>query len=210
MAEQSRSFEREAGHYETFVKPVMDVVGGLVATVLSAPLVVVIAIAILATMGRPVLYRQQRVGKGGRVFTVFKFRTMDHDRRERQQQYSGDDRRVNHKTHHDPRHTRLGRVLRKWSLDEIPQFWNVLAGDMSLVGPRPELVEIVARYEPWQHRRHLVKPGITGVWQISERGDTPMHEATDIDLEYVESMSFRGDLKILLKTVPALLSRSGH
>ncbi len=114
---------------------------------------------------------------------------MAHDRRQ-QQEPVDQDRRQTHKTTDDPRHTRVGRFLRKWSLDELPQFWNVVCGDMSLVGPRPELVEIVARYEPWQHQRHTVKPGLTGLWQVSSRGTGMMHLHTDIDLDYIETMGF--------------------
>ncbi len=101
----------------------------------------------------------------------------------------------------------MGRFLRRWSLDEIPQFWNVLLGHMSLVGPRPELVEIVeTRYEPWQHRRHAVKPGITGLWQVSARSaEELMFERTDIDLHYVDNVTFTHDAKILLQTIPAAL-----
>jgi lipopolysaccharide/colanic/teichoic acid biosynthesis glycosyltransferase len=120
------------------------------------------------------------------------------------------DRRQTHKSDHDPRHTRVGRFLRKWSLDELPQFWNVVCGDMSLVGPRPELVEIVSRYEPWQHQRHLVKPGLTGLWQVSGRGTGMMHLHTEVDLEYIEQMGPVTDLKILLLTIPATLRRSGN
>ena len=201
---------RVAGRYETMVKPVIDRVLGLVATVVTLPIVIVVAIAILVTMGKPVLFRQQRVAKGGGTFTVYKFRTMDADRRTGYASFVGEDRRKNHKSEEDPRHTAVGRFLRKWSLDELPQFWNVLLGDMSLVGPRPELVEVVARYEPWQHQRHLVKPGITGLWQISQRGEVPMHEATQVDLEYLEQISLLHDLKILARTLPAMLRRRGH
>ena len=102
-----------------------------------------------------------------------------------------------------------GRTLRKWSLDEIPQFWNVALGHMSLVGPRPELVEIVeAKYEPWQHVRHAVKPGVTGLWQISARDNGKlMYECTQTDIEYIQNITFWGDLKILLWTVPSALGR---
>src|SRR5205807_7999289 len=120
------------------------------------------------------------------------------------------ERRRCHKTATDPRVTRIGRVLRALSIDELPQLVNVLRGDMSLVGPRPELVEIAAKYEPWQHARHAVKPGVTGLWQISERTTTPMHEATAVDLEYVERLSFFTDCAILARTVPAVLLRRGY
>ena len=197
--------------YVRWVKPALDRLGGIVLSVLTLPLVVIIVVAIWSTMGRKAIFVQERVGRNGRVFRVYKFRTMAHDRRTRADGYDGPDRRINHKDPNDPRHTRLGRFLRKWSLDEIPQFWNVAKGDMSLVGPRPELVSVVERYEPWQHARHYVKPGITGLWQISERGDVPMHEATETDLEYLDKVSLATDLKVLAMTVPAALGRrTGH
>jgi len=203
-------YAHRSGAYERWVKPVLDRVAALGATIVTLPMVVGIVLLIWLTMGRPAIFRQRRVGRGGTEFTVYKFRTMGHDRRERQLPFSGDDRRLNHKSPDDPRHTGLGRFLRKWSLDEVPQFWNVLLGQMSLVGPRPELVEIADRYQPWQHRRHVVKPGITGLWQISHRGNVPMHEATHVDLAYVDQLSFAVDVKILLRTVPAMLGRQGH
>ena len=193
--------------YVRFVKPAIDRTGAFALTVLTLPVVAAVVVAIWATMGRPAFFLQNRVGRDGRVFTVYKFRTMMPDRRARQLPFAGSDRRLNHKSEDDPRHTSVGRFLRKWSLDEIPQFWNVLRGDMSLVGPRPEMVDIVRRYEPWQHARHAVKPGVTGLWQISERGDRPMHQATDVDLAYVERISLATDLKILVMTVPAALGR---
>ena len=115
-------------------------------------------------------------------------------------------RRLTHKTPDDPRHTRLGRFLRSSSLDELPQLVNVLRGELSLVGPRPELPEVVANYEPWQHARHEVKPGLTGLWQTTDRANgEPMHLHVDKDLEYIERLSVRTDLSILLVTVPVLL-----
>jgi lipopolysaccharide/colanic/teichoic acid biosynthesis glycosyltransferase len=115
-------------------------------------------------------------------------------------------RRRDHKAPHDPRHTRLGRFLRRTSLDELPQLLNVLRGDLSLVGPRPELPEVVAGYEPWQHARHWVRPGITGLWQVTQRGTgEPMHRHVATDLEYIERLSFATDARILVRTVPAAL-----
>ena len=157
------------------------------------------------TMGFPAVFKQRRIGRHGKEFTVYKLRTMRHDRRMNQAGYTGTDRRVNHKSSDDPRHTRLGRFLRKWSIDEIPQLWNVALGDMSLIGPRPELPQLVARYADWQHERHDTRPGMTGLWQVTARGDIPMHEATDIDVEYVRNLTFVGDLRIILLTVPAML-----
>ena len=128
------------------------------------------------------------------------------DRRQGERRSPEATRRRTHKTPHDPRHTRLGRFLRSSSLDELPQLVNVLRGELSLVGPRPELPEVVANYEPWQHARHTVKPGVTGLWQTTERANgEPMHLHVDKDLEYIERLSARTDLSILLVTVPVLL-----
>ncbi|HSJ27024.1 MAG TPA: sugar transferase [Acidimicrobiia bacterium] len=191
--------------YERRVKPVLDRVLAILTLVLVSPLLIGATVAILATMGRPVLLRQHRVGRFGRVFAMYKFRTMIHDRREGTRPFSGVDRRTTHKHPEDPRITPVGRVLRKWSIDELPQLFNVILGNMSLVGPRPELVDIVARYEDWQHERHRVKPGITCIWQVSDRGDIPLHAATEVDLEYVDSISFLTDLRLLAMTPFAVL-----
>lgn len=191
---------RERSTYERSVKPIIDFVGALILLVLTSPVLIGAAIAVAVTMGRPVILRQNRVGVGGKVFSIYKFRTMEPDRRTNSVPFIGEDRRQNHKDPNDPRMTKVGRFLRTWSIDELPQFINVLRGEMSLVGPRPEMVDIVARYEPWQHARHEVKPGITGLWQISDRGQRPMHECTDKDLEYVEGLSALTDFKILALT----------
>jgi lipopolysaccharide/colanic/teichoic acid biosynthesis glycosyltransferase len=197
---------RGAGPYERLFKPALDrIVAGVLLLVL-APLMAVFALAVAATLGRPMLYRQTRVGLGGAPFEMLKFRTMRPCRRQSDGGYVGPERRRTHKSPSDPRLTRLGRVLRRYSLDELPQLWNVVRGDMSLVGPRPELVEIVARYQPWQHRRHAVKPGITGLWQVTERAANGgrMHECTRTDLHYIDDLSFGTDVRILLRTVPSL------
>jgi len=197
------------GRYERLVKPLLDgMVGGLLL-LLAVPLLAIIALTISLSMGRPVLIRQRRVGREGRVFRMFKFRTMDPDRRCEQQAFEEADRRRTHKSPDDPRLTPLGRFLRQWSLDELPQLWHVALGHMSLVGPRPELETIVQLYEPWQHQRHLVKPGLTGIWQVSARGNGNglMHEHTELDLLYLEQISLLTDLKILVLTVPATLGR---
>jgi len=203
---------RVEGVYARIVKPGIDRLAAIVIGLLVLPVCVLIALAIRATMGPGVLYRQERVGLGGRSFRVYKFRTMQADRRKaRPDSISFEDRRVNHKDPTDPRHTTVGRFLRKWSLDELPQLVNLLRGDMSLVGPRPELVCIVDRYEPWQHKRHTVRPGMTGLWQVSDRGDRPMHECVERDIEYVERISAWQDLKIIAKTPIAMIgSKRGH
>jgi lipopolysaccharide/colanic/teichoic acid biosynthesis glycosyltransferase len=203
---------RERGIYERFVKGLIDRTVGLLLVLLTLPIVIPVAIAVFIDLGLPIFLRQERVGRDGRVFKLLKFRSMEPDRRAtRVPSFVGSDRRFNHKSEEDPRLTPVGRFLRKWSLDELPQLWNVVFGQMSLVGPRPEMVSIVERYELWQHARHQVKPGVTGLWQVSARGEVPMHEATHIDLEYVESISLASDLRILAKTVPAALGdRPGH
>ena len=194
--------------YARVGKPVFDRVVAAVLVLLTLPLVVIVGVAVLLVIGPPILFRQRRVGRGGEAFSVLKFRTMRPDRRQQRRPVI-EDRRWTHKSERDPRHTRLGRQLRKWSLDELPQLWNVVRGDMSLVGPRPELVEVVERYEPWQCQRHLVRPGITGLWQVSKRGDGLMHLYTDVDLEYVATMTFRRDLGILFRTVGVVIARRG-
>lgn len=203
---------RRRGAYERFVKPAFDRTVAAVLLVLLVPVLLVTAVAVFLQLGDPILLRQDRVGRGGRSFRIMKFRTMRPDRREDLVAgFDGVDRRVTHKSPDDPRLVPLGRFLRTWSLDELPQLVNVVRGDMSLVGPRPELVAIVDRYEDWQHRRHLVQPGITGLWQVTERGNGLMHERTDVDLEYVQRISLRTDLGILVRTVPAALGmRRGY
>jgi lipopolysaccharide/colanic/teichoic acid biosynthesis glycosyltransferase len=197
------------GVYLKWVKPVLDRIGGVVALVLLSPLLIVIAAAIRVSMGRPVLLIQPRVGRHGKVFTLYKFRTMKPDRRRVQVEYIGENRRLVHKSAQDPRITSLGRWLRATRLDELPQFINVVRGDLSLVGPRPEMVQIVAGYEQWQHRRHAVKPGVTGLWQISDRGDKLLVDCTEMELEYLERITLLGDLEILAATLPAMFRRNG-
>ncbi len=197
--------------YCRYVKPTLDRMIGLALAFITLPIAVVAGVFIRSTMRQPAIYRQERVGKDGAVFTVYKLQTMVPDRRQNVVAFEGTERRVAHKTPDDPRVTGVGRFLRKWSIDELPQFWNVVKGDMSLVGPRPELVTVVSDYQNWQHHRHLVRPGVTGIWQVSERGDTPMHEATHLDLVYLERVSLRTDFSILLRTIPAALGmRSGY
>jgi lipopolysaccharide/colanic/teichoic acid biosynthesis glycosyltransferase len=191
------------------VKPLIDRLGGLIALIALSPVYALIGLAIWVTMGGPVLIRQERVGLHGQVFTLYKFRSMAPDRRRDQVEFIGEDRRMTHMSAEDPRITPLGRWLRATRLDEIPQFINVVRGELSLVGPRPELVDIVARYEPWQHRRHAVKPGVTGLWQVSDMGDKLLVECTEYELEYLDHLSLALDFRILMQTLPAMARRSG-
>jgi lipopolysaccharide/colanic/teichoic acid biosynthesis glycosyltransferase len=201
--------ERRHLLYQRVVKPVTDTVGAAVLLILTLPLLAAVAIAVRISLGPGLIYRQERVGRRGRPFMIYKFRTMRTDRRRAAVSYSGPDRRVCHKTENDPRHTPLGRFLRKYSVDELPQLWNVLVGDMSLVGPRPELPEVVERYEPWQRERHRVKPGLSGLWQVTCRGEGLAHEHVEVDLEYINDLSLLTDLKVLALTLPVALFGSG-
>lgn len=177
-------------------------------------------LAVRVTLGQKLFFVQQRVGLNGKTFSTYKLRTMAHDRRTTRaadldayaQGGDGIERRVTHKSAVDPRVGNVGRLLRTFSIDEIPQLFNVLKGDMSLVGPRPELPMVVDKhYQPWMHRRHVVKPGLTGLWQVSERGNGMMHEHVDVDLDYVDSIGWLTDMRILLATPYAVLGpRRGY
>jgi exopolysaccharide biosynthesis polyprenyl glycosylphosphotransferase len=194
------------------VKRAFDLAVGSVAVALLSPLLVTIALAVRLSSKGPVLYRQIRIGKGGRPFTVFKFRTMVNGAEE----VLAELRALNEasgplfKMRDDPRVTRVGKLLRRWSLDELPQLLNVIRGEMSLVGPRPPLPEEVEAYEQdWHFDRLEVLPGITGLWQVSGRSNLSFDDYIRLDLNYVENWSIGFDLFILLKTIPALLSRKG-
>lgn len=199
-----RTVRRNRSTYASFAKPIFDRAAGAFGLVAAAIPMAAVAGVIAATMGRPILFRQRRVGLNGEIFEVLKFRTMRPDRRGSALDVIHD-RRETHKTLADPRHTRVGQFLRRYSLDELPQLINVVRGEMSIVGPRPELESVVTKYRPGLEQRHLVKPGLTGLWQISARGDGPMHENGEWDLDYVEQVSFRTDMRILAKTPAAML-----
>jgi lipopolysaccharide/colanic/teichoic acid biosynthesis glycosyltransferase len=196
--------------YQRAVKPLFDVVGGLVLAIVLLPLILTVALVVRVKLGKGIIYRQARIGRNGRTFVMYKFRSMEADRRTRQEPFEGRDRRTCHKRDDDPRHTPCGRFLRRASFDELPQLWNVIKGDMSLVGPRPELPHVVARYEPWQHQRHEVKPGLTGFWQVSDRAGGLAYESVGLDLDYIRRMSFWTDCGVLLRTVPVTLRRTGR
>lgn len=193
------------------VKRLLDVVVASLALLILAPLFAVIALIIVLDSPGPVFFRQERIGKHGRPFVMVKFRTMIADRRNRNlgPPAGVPERRRIHKSPSDPRITSIGRFLRRSCLDELPQFWNVLRGSMSLVGPRPELPEIVAQYEPWQHARHHATPGITGWWQVNRDGTHLMHQATELDLFYLEHWSLGLDLSILARTLAIVLRGVG-
>ena len=195
------------GVYAGLLKPAFDRIVGLALFILTLPILIVAAVLVRLKLGSPIIYQQDRVGMNGEIFNLYKLRTMVPDRRQRPVDFEGSERRLTHKSPSDPRVLPLGKTLRAWRLDEIPQFWNVVTGDMSLVGPRPELPEIVAKYDDWQHGRHAVKPGVTGPWQISERNGKLMHQCTETDLEYVKEVRFSTDFSILVRTPMAMIGQ---
>lgn len=196
-----------------FWKRILDFVGSAVLMLLLSPILIGIGIAVLATSRGGVVYRQRRVGKGGKEFWFLKFRSMyvDADSRLNELLSSGRNEKEGpiFKMKDDPRVTPVGKFLRKYSLDELPQLFNVLRGDMSLVGPRPPLPREVAQYDDVALRRLSVTPGITCLWQICGRSDTSFDEWMALDSLYVEHMSIWLDLKILLKTPTAVIRGDG-
>ena len=193
------------------IKAIFDRAVALTALILTAPLFALAVVAIRLADGGPALFRQTRVGKDGQVFTVYKFRTMVLDAEERKLELAEDNEHdgVLFKIRNDPRITAVGAWLRRWSVDELPQLINVLLGDMSMVGPRPALPEEAAQYGDHVRRRLMVKPGITGLWQVSGRANLSWEESVRLDLRYVENWSLVLDLQILWKTFSAVLSGSG-
>jgi exopolysaccharide biosynthesis polyprenyl glycosylphosphotransferase len=193
------------------LKRALDVALAALVLLLSLPAVGLVALLIKLTSGGSVLFRQTRCGLNGRAFTLYKFRTMVEDAEERRLDllHLNEMNGPVFKLRSDPRVTAVGRFLRKYSLDELPQLWNVLRGDMSLVGPRPPIPEEVRRYQRWQRRRLAMKPGLTCLWQISGRNNIDFERWMQLDLEYIDSWSPMLDLKILLKTIPVVLSGRG-
>lgn len=187
----------------------------LTIIVLTAPVVLpfaaIIALAIRWDSPGPAIFQQRRIGKGGQPFTAYKFRTMVVDAEERKAELA----QLNEadgpifKIRNDPRLTRLGRFLRRSSLDELPQLWNIVRGEMSLVGPRPQLPAEVAQYEEWHYRRLEANPGLTGLWQVLGRSDTSFDEMVRLDIYYAENWSPGMDLRIMIETIPAVLSGKG-
>jgi lipopolysaccharide/colanic/teichoic acid biosynthesis glycosyltransferase len=199
------------------VKRTIDIVGSLVALLVLSPLLLLVPVVIRLTSPGPALFRQSRVGAGGRTFTLVKFRTMvvNNDdsalreavRRELDGTREGED--GSFKLLHDPRVTSVGRLLRRTSFDELPQLFNVLLGQMSLVGPRPALPWEVAMFPAELRRREQVLPGLTGLWQVSGRSQLGTSDMLRLDVEYVDSWSLGLDLSILVRTVPVLLRGDG-
>ena len=196
--------------YERHGKRIFDVVAASFLLLIVSPLLLLLMVVLRVSLGPGIFFTQERVGRGGETFRMLKFRTMEHDRRSEDITISFADRRQTHKSTNDPRHTPVGRFLRRTSVDELPQLVNVLKGDMSLVGPRPELVSVAHRYGIYEHPRHRVRPGITGAWQISSlRSSGDLKGGLAIDAEYVANVTVMRDGAILLRTLGAVVRSTG-
>lgn len=194
------------------IKRLLDIAIAVLALVVLSPLLALIAAWIRVRDGGPVLFRQVRIGEQGRPFQVIKFRTMIPDAEERLAELASlnEIQGQAFKVTDDPRVTASGRVLRGLSLDELPQFWNVLRGEMSLVGPRPPLPREVDEYDVWHRRRLSMKPGITGLWQVAARREPEFDRWVRMDLDYIDRWSLLLDLKIIVRTIPAVISQQGR
>ncbi|MEQ7216566.1 sugar transferase [Enterococcus asini] len=195
-----------------FVKRVIDIIGGSVGLVLASPLMAYVAYKIRKEEpGSPVIFAQTRVGRNGKLFTMYKFRSMCVDAEEKletlieQNEVEG----AMFKMKDDPRVTKIGKMIRRTSLDELPQLLNVVRGDMSLIGPRPPLGREVAEYTPHDMQRLLVKPGCSGLWQVSGRNEVGFEEMVDFDVEYIQNRSILNDIKIIFKTIKVMIKPNG-
>ena len=214
---------RERMWAERFFKRLIDIFASVLVVVVGFPFFLAIALLIKLTSKGPVFFYQQRIGEGGDIFTLYKFRTMRQDaddsiHREftrsfiegRMSNSSLDEKAPSiYKLADDPRVTSVGNFLRKTSLDELPQFINILRGEMTIVGPRPPLQYELEYYEEWHKLRLKVKPGLTGLWQVSGRSSVPLNEMVKLDLYYIEHWSLLLDLKIMLRTIPVMFFGSG-
>ncbi|MEI6542756.1 MAG: sugar transferase [Methylococcales bacterium] len=197
-----------------FIKRLIDIVASILLLIILMPLFMIIMLLIYINSPGPVFYKQTRVGRWGKLFTMWKFRSMYLDADKRLKEIMAENEMtggVIFKMKNDPRIIPIGRFIRKASIDELPQLWNVLKGDMSLVGPRPALPSEVNQYSLQDRQRLEVIPGITCIWQVSGRSNIPFPQQVELDTEYIQSQSLLLDLKLLLKTIPAvLLSRGAY
>lgn len=190
-------YSQRVGGYADIIKPFIDFLVAALLLLLTSPIMLVIAVMIKLDSKGPVIFKQERYGKNGIKFNIYKFRTMRTDA----PKYG-----LSPTTSHDPRITRLGRLLRKTSLDELPQLLNIIKGDMSFVGPRPEMKRIVEEsYTDLERRRFLVKPGITGLWQVSDARKEPIHHNLQYDFHYISNVSLQLDIKIIFRTAMVMI-----
>lgn len=184
--------------YQRYIKRAVDFLLALVAIIVLSPIMLIVAILVRTKLGSPVLFKQQRPGKNEKIFNMYKFRTMT-DERDENGELCSDEIRL----------TDFGKKLRSTSLDELPELFNILLGDMSIVGPRPLLVKYLPLYNDEQRKRHNARPGVTGLAQVNGRNSISWEEKFEWDVEYVENISFIGDLKIVLKTFSVVLKKEG-
>lgn len=204
--------EMEPTFYEQYGKRMLDIITALVLIMLTWPILLLAFFAIMLTSGSPILFTQKRVGQYGEVFTIWKFRTMELSHREVEIDIHANDGVPNDflfKCGKDKRITKVGAILRKYSIDELPQLFNVLKGNMSIVGPRPEIPAITELYNDYQKQRLEVKPGLTGFAQVSGRSIIPHGRKIELDLAYIEKQSFLFDLKIILLTFIVVVTTKG-
>lgn len=203
--------QRHISRTYLFIKRTMDIALSTIGLILCIPLFTAVAIAIKRDSPGPVIFKQQRVGKDGKKFTMYKFRTMVVNAEEILDELLGKNEADGpvFKIKEDPRVTKLGKWLRKTSIDELPQLWNVLKGNMSLVGPRPPLEREVVQYDNYQRQRLSVKPGITCYWQVSGRSNITFDEWVELDIKYIHEQSLWTDIKLLFKTIGAVLRKDG-
>lgn len=195
-------------------KRLIDIIGSIVGVVLTIPFIFIVGIAIkleAKSLKAKVFFVQERVGKDGKVFKMIKFRSMQEDAEEQLKNllHKNEIKGAMFKMKNDPRVTRVGKFIRKTSIDELPQFFNVLIGDMSLVGPRPPLMREVIQYSEKDKARLLVKPGITGLWQVTVRNNADFDVMVKLDIKYIKQLSIKNDLKIIFKTVAAVVHPNG-
>lgn len=192
------SKHKSNGPYESFIKRPLDFILSLIALIILSPVMLTTTLLVRVRLGAPVLFTQDRPGKNEKIFKLYKFRSMTNERDERGELLPD-----------DIRLTRFGKILRSTSLDELPELFNILKGDMSVIGPRPLLVRYLERYTPEQHRRHEVRPGLTGLAMSRVRNSAGWDKKFELDLEYVDNISFLLDVKIILWTVKIVLKREG-
>ncbi len=191
-------------------KRLFDIIVAILLLLVLTPLFLIVVVLIYLDSPGSIFFTQTRIGKEGKFFTMWKFRSMVVGAEQLQQQLQNEMvGGVLFKVKHDPRITRVGRFIRKFSIDELPQLWNVIIGDMSMVGPRPALPNEVVHYNSYQRQRLTVNPGITCFWQINGRSEIDFHQQVELDLQYIATQSFTIDLLILLKTIPAVLMGRG-
>lgn len=190
--------EHKKGIYEKYIKRLLDLILSCIALICLSPILLIVAILVKVKLGSPVIFKQKRPGKDEKIFTLYKFRTMT-DKKDEKGNFLPDSQRL----------TKFGKFLRSTSLDELPELINIIKGDMSIVGPRPLLVQYLERYNKEQRRRHEVRPGLTGLAQVSGRNAISWEEKFNKDVEYIDNITFIGDVKIIFKTVINVIKKDG-